>query len=202
LVTADNKFKTPTKRVNEMWQTDFTYFKVNGWGWYYLASILDDYSRYIISWKLFASMRTEDVKEVLDLAIQETGVESVKVNLKPRLLTDNGPCYVSDELRIYLRDKRMEHRRGAPFHPQTQGKIERYHRSMKSVILLDNYYFPSELESEISRFINYYNNERYHESINNLKPIDVFKGKSKEIITKRSILKMQTLEYRKMSNLI
>jgi len=201
VIKASDKFKHPTKRVNELWQTDFTYFKIVGWGHYYLASILDDYSRYIISWKLFTTMTAGDVKEVLDMALLTTNIDKVKVNLKPRLLTDNGPCYLSEDLRTYLLEKNIDHTRGAPYHPQTQGKIERYHRSMKNVILLDHYYLPSELEHEISKYIDYYNNERYHEGINNLRPIDVFKGKSKEILRKRNVVKNETLAIRKLQNL-
>ena len=200
VIAAADKFQNPTKYVNEMWQTDFTYFKIAGWGWYYLASILDDFSRYIISWKLFPTMKADDVKIVLDEAIAKTGVDKVKVKTKPRLLTDNGSCYVSKDLNNYLRDNGINHSYGAPYHPQTQGKIERYHRSLKNVILLDNYFLPSQLEREIDHFINYYNNERYHEGINNMKPVDVFNGKSKTIENERCIIKKQTLELRKMIN--
>ena len=83
----------------------------------------------------------------------------------------------------------------------TQGKIERYHRTMKNIILLQKYYFPWELENEIRRFINYYNNERYHESINNLIPRDVFFGKDREIITRRDKIKKRTFELRRKLNL-
>jgi len=105
LLSASDKFKNPTKRINELWQTDFTYFKVIGWGWYYLATVLDDYSRYILAWKLFTTMSAGDVKEVLDMAMAKTGIDRVKVRHRPRLLSDNGHCYVSDELRKYLEDQ-------------------------------------------------------------------------------------------------
>ena len=74
VMSAKDKFQHPTRRINELWQTDFTYFKVTGWGWYYLSSVLDDYSRYIITWKLFSTMSAADVKETLDLALEKTGV--------------------------------------------------------------------------------------------------------------------------------
>lgn len=201
VIKAADRFKYPTKYVNELWQTDFTYFKILGWGYYYMASILDDYSRYIISWKLFTTMQSGDVKEVLDMALKATGISQVKVNIKPRLLTDNGPCYVSEDLSSYLRQIGMEHTRGAPFHPQTQGKIERFHRSMKNQILLQNYYLPGELEQALGEYVEYYNNERYHEGINNMKPVDVFMGKSKVIETYRNRVKRETLMYRKLQNL-
>ena len=201
VMKASDKFSNPTKTVNELWQTDFTYFKIIGWGWYYLSSVMDDYSRYIISWKLFTTMSADDVTKTLDMALEKTGIRSVKIKQRPRLLSDNGPCYITKKLKQYLSDHSMEHTRGAPYHPMTQGKIERYHRTMKNVILLQKYYLPWELENEIQRFIDYYNNERYHESINNLIPRDVFYGKDREIITRRDKIKKRTFDLRKKLNL-
>jgi len=189
VISAGNKFKSPTRRVNELWQTDFTYFRITGWGWYYLSTVLDDYSRYILSWYLSSSMNTEDVKITLDIAIEKTGVNQVKVRHKPRLLSDNGSSYISSELKDYLENHQIRHTRGAPFHPMTQGKIERYHRSMKNVVNLQNYYFPGELENEIDSFVEYYNNYRYHESLDNLTPADVYYGKRREILQKRDLIK-------------
>lgn len=201
VMAAGDSFQHPTRRVHELWQTDFTYLKVIGWGWYYLGSVLDDFSRYIISWKLFPTMSTTDVKELLDMAVDQTGVEQVAVRHRPRLLSDNGPCYVSGELKEYLKDREMDHTRGAPYHPMTQGKIERYHRSMKNVVKLQHYYFPGELEEEIRRFVDYYNNERYHESLNNVTPADVYFGRHREIETRRDRIKRRTLKRRRDLNL-
>ena len=201
VMAAADRFQHPTARVHELWQTDFTYFRVVGWGWYYLGSILDDHSRYIIAWKLFTTMATTDVKELLELAVQITGVDRVAVHHRPRLLSDNGPAYVSQELATYLATKGMTQTHGAPYHPMTQGKIERYHRSMKNEINLQKYYLPWELEHEIARFVRYYNNERYHESLDNVTPADVYYGRHTEIITRREQLKLQTLKRRKRYNL-
>jgi len=129
-------------------------------------------------------MTTEDVKITLDRAIEKTGVNQVKVQHKPRLLSDNGPSYISSELKDYLENHQIRHTRGAPFHPMTQGKIERYHRSMKNVVNLQNYYLPGELENEVNRFVEYYNHCRYHESLDNLTPADVYYGKRREILQK------------------
>ena len=126
LLQAGDKFHTPTKRINELWQTDFTYFKIVGWGWYFLSTVLDDYSRYIISWKLTTTMGADDVKLTLDDAIGRTGADQVVVKHRPRLLSDNGPCYLSKELKEYLKERKMQHTRGAPYHPQTQ-EIGRAH---------------------------------------------------------------------------
>ena len=106
-----------------MWQTDFTYLKVIGWGWFYLSTILDDYSRYVVGWKLCGNMRAEDVTDTLDIALTASGCSSAKVLHKPRLLSDNGSSYIAEDLARYLEDKGMKHVRGAPMHPQTQGKI-------------------------------------------------------------------------------
>jgi len=200
-MAASDKFKNPTTRINEMWQTDFTYFKVIGWGWFFLSTVLDDYSRRILSWKLFTTMNAEDVQESLDMAIAETGTDQVIVKHRPRLLSDNGPCYVSGELKKYLKTREMDHTRGAPYHPQTQGKIERYHRSMKNVIKLDNYYLPGDLEQEIAKWVNHYNNERLHESLDNVTPADMYFGRKEKILTKRDIIKQKTLQMRKRINM-
>ena len=182
LMEASDKFQSPTTRVNEMWQTDFTYFKIIGWGWYYLSTVLDDYTRFIVAWRLCTRMSARDVSDTLDDALDFTGLDRVKVNHKPRLLSDNGPCYISGELSDYLEENGMTHTRGRLYHPQTQGKIERWHRSMKNQILLNNYYLPSELHEHLQRFVSYYNHERYHESLNNLTPADVFYGRGSEIL--------------------
>ena len=201
VLSASDKFKSPTKRIDELWQTDFTYFLITGWGWYYLSTVLDDYSRFILSWYLTTTMTANDVKITLDRAIEKTGVHQVTVKHKPRLLSDNGPSYLSKELKDYLENQQIKHTRGAPFHPMTQGKIERYHRSMKNVVKLQNYYFPGDLEEEISRFVEYYNYQRYHESLNNLTPADVYYGRSRDILTKRDIIKRKTMRLRKQQNL-
>ena len=201
LMQADDCFKNPTRRIHELWQTDFTYFRITGWGWYYLSTVLDDFSRYIIAWKLATSMTALDVKDTLDEAIKNTGVNHVQVRHRPRLLSDNGPCYLSGELKDYLEKQGMTHTRGAPYHPMTQGKIERYHRSMKNVVKLQNYYFPWELEQELSRFVDYYNNHRYHESLNNVTPSDVYFDRHREILTKRDQIKRKTLDLRRKQNL-
>lgn len=201
VMAAADRFHQPTTRVHELWQTDFTYFRIVGWGWYYLSSIEDDFSRYIIAWKLFTTMAATDVKELLDRAVDKTGVHEIAVKHRPRLLSDNGPVYVSEELKEYLATQGMTQTHGAPYHPMTEGKIQRYHRSTKNEINLQKYYLPWELEQEIERFVDYYNNERYHESLNNVTPADLYYGRYLEIISRRERLKRRTLRIRKIYNL-
>ena len=104
VIKAANEFKDKTTAINQLWQTDFTYLKVIGWGWMYLSTILDDYSRYIISWKRCTNMRTQDVTDTLDLALKASGRDQVQVIHKPRLLSDNGSSYVSGELAEWLHE--------------------------------------------------------------------------------------------------
>ena len=163
VLAAGKTFAHPTHRPNELWQTDFTYLQVVGWGWYYLSTVLDDDSRYILAWTLRTSMQAADVTETLDLARARAGVDRVRVVHRPRLLSDNGPCYISQELADYLDTHGLTHTRGAPYHPMTQGKIERYHRSMKNIVKLEKYFSPWELERALARFVKDYNHRRYHE---------------------------------------
>ena len=201
LIRAADRFAQPTRKPNELWQTDFTYLRVVGWGWYYLSTVLDDYSRYILAWKLGTTMKAVDVTETLDLARANAGVEQVRVLHRPRLLSDNGPCYLSGELATYLERHGIAHTRGAPYHPMTQGKIERYHRSMKNVVKLDNYYSPWELERAIGRFVEHYHHRRYHESLENVTPADAFHGRRREILTRREKIKKRTMARRRRENL-
>lgn len=200
VISAHEKFPQPTKAVNELWQTDFTFFKVMHWGWYYLSTILDDFSRFILAWRLCQGMSADDVKRTLDEAILFTGIRQVTVVNRPRLLSDNGPCYVSKALRDYLDEERIGHPRGKPYHPMTQGKIERYHRSMKNLILLDHYYSPSELENQIRVFVHYYNHNRYHEALKNVTPADMYYGRDLEVLERRRQIKQKTIILRRGQN--
>ena len=194
IMSASDSFHDKTTTVNQMWQTDFTYFKIYGWGWYYLSTILDDYSRFIVSWELCSSMKAGDVKSTLDKALSTV---EVSYDNPPKLLSDNGSCYISHELAEYLQERNIHHIRGRPLHPQTQGKIERYHRSMKNIVKLDNYYSPGQLETKLEEFVRYYNYHRYHESLQNLTPAEVYFGKDKKKLKQRELTKNRTLKARK-----
>ena len=194
IMSASDSFHDKTTQVNQMWQTDFTYFKIYGWGWYYLSTILDDYSRFIINWKLCSNMKAQGVKDTIDEALLASDVSEEN---RPKLLSDNGSCYISNELAEYLGNQNMKHIRGRPLHPQTQGKIERYHRSMKNVVKLDNYFSPEQLERKLNEFVEYYNYKRYHESLQNLTPAEVYYGKGEVKLKQRKKTKIRTLKARK-----
>lgn len=167
----------------------------------YLSTVLDDYSRYIVHWELCSNMKADDVKRTVDTAIKKAKLITKQ---KPRLLSDNGSCYIANELKSYLKDNyQMQQVHGRPNHPQTQGKIERYHRTMKNVVKLDNYFAPEELEMALEKFVSRYNNERYHESLNNLTPADVYFGRGDQILKEREKLKKLAIvnrrnEYQKL----
>ncbi len=190
LMEASDHFANPTTAPNQLWQTDFTYFKVKQWGWYYLSTVLDDYSRFILAWEVCPGMQATDVERTLQTALQVSGLSPEK---RPRLLTDNGSAYVSHYLKSFLKQQGLDHVRSAPFHPMTQGKIERYHRSMKNILLLENYYSPDELAQRVSEWVRYYNYERYHESLNNLTPADVYYGRQQQRLEERKKVKNLTL---------
>ena len=138
-------------------------------------------------------MRAEDVTATLDIALAASGCYSAKVLHKPRLLSDNGSSYIAGDLAEYLEDKGMKHVRGAPMHPQTQGKIERWHQTMKNRVLLEHYFLPGDLKRQISDFVDYYNNRRYHESLGNVTPADVYFGRDQQILKQREEIKRKTM---------
>jgi putative transposase len=200
VIKAADEFKEKTTAPNQLWQTDFTYLKITGWGWYYLSTVLDDFSRFIVAWKLCSTMKAHDVSDTLELALAKSGLDHVNVGHRPRLLSDNGSSYISADLAEWLEDKKIEHIRGAPYHPQTQGKIERWHQTLKNRVLLNNYYLPRELEAEIAAFVENYNHRRLHESLNNLTPADVYFGRGQAILEERKRIKKLTIQNRRLQH--
>ena len=200
VMKAADAFKDKTTAPNQLWQTDFTYLKVIGWGWFYLSTVLDDFSRYIVAWKLCTTMKVEDVTATLDLALQASGLHEAGITQRPRLLSDNGSSYIAGDLAKWLEAWNIKHLRGAPYHPMTQGKIERWHQTLKNRILLENYFLPGDLEAQIATFVADYNHRRYHESIDNLTPADVYCGRGRTILAERERIKRQTIANRRLQH--
>lgn len=198
VITASQEFDKKTTRIHQMWQTDFTYLKVQGWGWFYLSTIMDDYSRFIIHYELCNTMKTPDVQRSIEQALRKTGLPKGR---RPKVLSDNGSCYISDDIKKFMKSKGIKQVHGAPNHPQTQGKIERYHRSMKNVVKLEHYYTVNDLKESINEWVEYYNNHRYHESLNNCTPASVYAGKHHQIIKKRQLLKQQSMKQRRSNHM-
>jgi putative transposase len=198
---AGQEFRHKTKRVNEQWQSDASYFFVVGWGWYYLISVLDDYSRMILAWELKRDMTSASISEVMERAVEFTGMKNVSVEDRTRLVSDNGSSYLSHAFEDYLRMLEIRHIRCAPHHPQTNGKIERFHETLKARLNLLVYTSPEALRAALAEFIEFYNQRRYHEGVGNVTPADVYYGRREEIFQRREEQKRQTLYERFQYNL-
>jgi len=197
---AAKEYHTKTKRPHQMWATDASYFRVVGWGYYYLVTVMDDYSRFILAWKLQKDMSANSLIEVVQEAVDATGMTDVPVEDRTRLLSDNGSGYVSRTFRDYLRLVGIGHILAAPYHPQTNGKIERYHRSIKGALSLLPYEMPGELKKAITDFVDYYNYRRYHKALDNVTPADVLYGRRDEILQRRKEVQIQTINRRREYN--
>ncbi len=127
VIEAASGFKDKTTPPDQLWQTDFTDPKITGRGWYYLSTVLDGVSRFIVAWKLRATICTDDVTATLDPALAAAGLDRVTVAHRPRPPRDNGASYISADLATWLDCKGTRHVPGAPRHPWTRGRIERWH---------------------------------------------------------------------------
>jgi len=197
---AAKEYRRKTKQPNELWASDCCHLKVIDWGWYYLVTVMDDYSRFILGWDLKVDMAAGSLTDVVQQAVDFTGMTDVPLEDRTVLLSDNGSGYISQQFNEYLRLVGIRHITAAPFHPQTNGKIERYHRTVKSEINQVPYEMPSNLKEAIGAFIEYYNYRRYHEGLGNVTPYDVYTGKHLEIIQRRKEEKSRTLQARKDYN--
>ncbi|MEJ2048031.1 MAG: IS3 family transposase [Dehalococcoidia bacterium] len=199
-IMAAKEYRTKTTRPHQMWATDASYFRVVGWGYYYLVTVMDDYSRFILAWKLQKDMSANSLIEVVQQAVDATGMTDVPVEDRTRLLSDNGAGYVSKAFRDYLRLVGIGHILAAPYHPQTNGKMERYQQSLKREVNQLPYEFPSELEQAIADFVDYYNYRRYHKALGNVAPADVLYGRRDDILCRRKEVQIQTFNRRKQYN--
>jgi len=199
-LSAANEYHTKTTRPHQMWATDASYFRVVGWGYYYLVTVMDDYSRFILSWKLQKDMSANSLIEVIQDAVDATGMTEVPVEDRTRLLSDNGAGYISRAFRDYLHLVGIRHILAAPFHPQTNGKLERYHQSIKREVNQLPYELPNQLERAIADFVDYYDYRRYHKALGNVTPADVLYGRREEILQRRKEVQILTINRRRDYN--
>ena len=189
-----------TTGPHQMWATDASYFRVVGWGYYYLVTVMDDYSRFILAHRLQRDMTSGSLIEVVQEAVDRTGMDQVPITDRTRLLSDNGPGYVSRAFRDYLGMVGIKHILASPFHPQTNGKLERYHQTLKRDVNQLPYELPSDLEAAIVAFVSYYNYRHYHKALGNVTPSNVLRGRRQEILRRRKEVQAQTIQRRRQHN--
>lgn len=199
-LVAGKESHRKTTVPHQLWATDASYFKVSGWGFYYLVTVMDDYSRFILAHKLPRDMTSHSFIKVVQDAVDRTGMDQVPVTYRTRLLSDNGPGYVSRVFRDYLQLVGIRHIFASPFHPQTNGKLERYHQTLKKDVNQLRYDMPSEMESAIVAFVNYCNYRRYHKTLGNVAPSDVLRGQRDAILRRRKEIQAETIQRWKRYN--
>ena len=143
----ENQHKTTGP--HQLWATDASYFRVVGWGYYYLVTVMDDYSRFILAHKVQRDMTADSLIEVVQEALDPIGMTDIPLQDRTRLLSDNGSGYISRAFREYLHLVGIRHILAAPYHPQTNGKLERYHRTLKDDVNQVPYEVVGDLEAVI-----------------------------------------------------
>ena len=171
-------FVQPLK-PHEHWHIDVSYLNICG-TFYYFIGILDGCSRYIVHWEIRESM-TED-----DIAIVIEGAKEKFPSARPRIISDNGPQFIAKDFKEYIRLSGMTHVRTSPYYPQSNGKLERFHGTLKAECIRPN--TPVSLDDAkqaVKKFVKYYNEERLHSSIGFVTPLDKLQGKEQEIFNAR-----------------
>ena len=166
-------------RPHEHWHIDISYVNLFG-TFYYLCSLLDGCSRYIVHWELRETMTEKDVEIILQRA-REKFPEAT-----PRIISDNGPQFIAKDFKEFIRMAGMTHVRTSPFYPQSNGKLERYHKTIKNECIRPKVVFSlEEARDQITDYIRHYNEERLHSSIGYVAPKDKLEGRDKQIFKER-----------------
>ena len=199
-LAAGKEYQHKTTGPHQLWATDASYFRVVGWGYYYLVTVMDDYSRFILAWKVQRDMTANSLIEVVQEAVDSTGMTDVPLEDRTKLLSDNGSGYVSRAFREYMRVVGIRHVLAAPYHPQTNGKLERYHRTLKDDINQVPYEVVDDLEVAIRDFVEFYNYRRYHQALRVVTPADVLEGRLEAILAQRKEVQRETFDRRRQYN--
>jgi putative transposase len=192
---AGKEYTEKPEKVHEQWQTDFTDFFLPSWGWYYDGGVLDDKSRFMLHHEVRPYERAPDAIEVIDGAV-EFAIGSHGYAAR-RIVSDHGRCFEAVDTRSYLSLRNIRPIYARAHHPQTVGKLDRLHRTLKEVVNLQVYESPWELERAIDKFYRFYNYERYHEALGNVTPADVYFGRAQEVLSRRKELKERTMTERR-----
>ena len=197
---AGDEYRFKTRRPHQLWATDASYFRVVGWGYYYMVTVMDDYSRFILAWRLQVDMTSPSLIDVVQDAVDLTGMTDVQVEDRTRLLSDNGSGYISKAFHEYVQLVGIRHIFAAPYHPQTNGKLERYHQTLKRSVNQVPYDVPKDLQSAIKEFVEFYNYRRYHKALKDITPSDMLAGRQDQILARRKEAKDRSLQRRKEHN--
>jgi len=199
-VPASAEYRFKTKRPHQLWATDASYFRVVGWGYYYMVTVMDDYSRFILAWRLQVDMTSSSLIDAVQDAVDRTGMTDVQVEDRTKLLSDNGPGYIAKAFQEYVQLVGIKHIFAAPYHPQTNGKLERYHQTLKRSVNQVPYDVPKDLQCAIERFVEFYNYRRYHKALKDITPSDMLAGRRDQILSRRKEAKNRSLQRRREHN--
>jgi putative transposase len=165
--------------IHQHWHLDIAYINVGG-TFFFLCTILDGYSRFIVNWDLRAHMTQAEVEIILQRAREQFP------DARPRIISDNGPQFIARDFKEFIRLCAMTHVRTSPFYPQSNGKIERYHRSIKSECIRPGVPLNlADAQRLISNYVDHYNRVRLHSAIGYIAPADKFSGRAAAIIADR-----------------
>ena len=183
-------FHQPLK-PHEHWHIDISYLNISG-TFYYMCSVLDGFSRYIVHWEIRQQMTEMDIEIILQRA-REMFPEA-----RPRVISDNGPQFISKDFKEFIRISGMTHVKTSPYYPQSNGKLERYHKTIKGTcIRVKTPLSLQEARSVVSEFVACYNNERLHSAIGYVTPKDKLQGRAEIIHTQRDAKLAAAREARK-----
>jgi transposase InsO family protein len=189
------KYDYKPSAPHQQWHTDIMYLRVKG-RWYFFIGFIDAYTRYMVHWELLETASSSDVTAALASALKKYP------GVKPRIVQDNGPQFKSKEFRELLKEKMLKDIKIRVYHPESNGKIERFHRSLRDEALsdqtLENKY---EAEAVISNWIDYYNNKRLHASLKYLRPVDYLLERSEELLEIRREKLSKALKARRAENI-
>lgn len=197
---AAKEWKKPTKAVDEIWQLDATNFFIPEFGYYKAIPVIDDHSRKLLACPVRTDESGQSASDAVELALETAQREGHVIETRPTLLTDNGAGFSGEVMAKYLKARGVRHIFGAPYHPQTQGKVERFNRTMKERINLWVYGTPDDLRAAIDKEGEEYN-ERPHEALKNVCPNDVYAGRKEEVLERRAKIRLETMARRYAYNM-
>ena len=197
---AAKEWKKPTKAVDEIWQLDATNFFIPEFGYYKAIPVIDDHSRKLLACPVKPDESSQSASDAMEMALEAAQREGHVIETRPTLLTDNGAGFAGEVMAKYLKARGVKHIFGAPYHPQTQGKVERFNRTLKEKVNLWVYGTTEDLQAAIDRMVEMYN-DTPHEALKNVSPNDVYAGRKNEVLERRAKIRLETMARRYAYNM-